>query len=288
MSLSPLTLSPDRMQFLEDGYPWVWRGTLTWSLYGRYLHQGMEAALAVLRDRQACGANTVCCSLMLSWGFPFSPVTPGFWSGLTPFVRTAADEGLRLCFIIFADTRSLMPNHDAQVAHWQRIYTHLGGEPNVTLLLVNQPGHHSQDLDLYRFDPPPPIAGFPALLAARANPFEDHPPILPAWSFSAFAAKRNDPNWFMEAGCGSMWYTVNGFGSYPGTQQATVLFEPAPAGRRPEWTDPGKWRQFARSCCFRGTVGANFYSDYDARSEIYPAGVVRDCAVEFLGNLPRP
>lgn len=269
-----------------DGESFVWRGTLTWSLYGRCLYEGLESARRVVLDRRSVGANTICCSLMLSWGFPFGPSHPQFWTMLTRFVRMCADEEMRLCLIVFADTKLIMPDQPSQLAHWQRVYTHLGAESHVTLVLANQPGHHTQSIDVMAFQPPPSVAGFPPLLAARENPLEDNPPRLPPWSFAAFCTKRNDPNWFMEAGCGSMWYTVNGFGSYPGTHCPTVVFESVPFGRRPEWTDPNKARQFGRSCCFRGTIGANAYSDYDARSELYPAGLVRDCVTEMLGNLP--
>ena len=138
--------------------------------------------------------------------------------------------------------------------------------------------------------PPPSIAGPPPLLAATYNPHEDEIPwTLPGWAFSCFCSKRNDPNWWTEGGGFSMVSAVQlGANGRPPTNQATVLFEPPPCGRpnHPEWTDPGKWRQFARSQCFKGTVGGNFYSDEDAQSLLYPPGPVRDSAIEFLGNLP--
>ena len=295
----PLTVSSDRLAFLVNGQPFVWRGTLTWSLYGRALYFGIENAREVVRDRRSVGANTVCCSLMLSWGFPFTPqeghslYDADYWPFLTPFVRMCAAEQMRVCFIVFADTKFLMPDRNAQKAHWQRLYTHLAAEPNVTFVLVNQPGHHTQAISIggiAEFEPPPPIAGFPALLAAPYNPHEDELPLaFPGWAFSCFCSKRNDPNWWAEAGGYSMATVVSiGAGDRPPTHQATVLFEPVPYGRRPEWSDPDKARQFARSQAFKGTVGGNVYSDLDARSEVYPAGVVRDCAVEYLGNLPQP
>ena len=131
------------------------------------------------------------------------------------------------------------------------------------------------------FERPPSIAGFPPLLAARDNPNEDAHPTLPPWDFSCFCSKRPEPLWWMEGSGLSMATIVHDV-----TLAATVLFEPPPCGRRPEWTDAGKWRQFARALCFEGTIGGNAYSDYDARSEVYPHGVVRNCMVEYLGNIP--
>ena len=276
-------LQSNGLLLTQGPYPFVWRGSLTWSLYGRVLAQGLEAGRAVLRDRRTVGANTVCCSLMLSWAFPFTPASPGFWEMLTPFVHMAADEGMRVCFIVFADTRTIMPDRATQQAHWQRVYTHLASEDTVTLVLANQPNHGTQAIDPFAFAAPPSVGGFPAMLAARDNPLGDAVPTLPPWGFSAFCSKRSEPNWYMEAGCVSMWTIVHDH-----THGPTILFEPPPCGRRPEWTDPGKWRQLARSLCFNGTCGGNFYSDFDARSEVYPPGVVRDSAVEFFGNIPLP
>jgi hypothetical protein len=199
------------------------------------------------------------------------------------------EEGMRVCFTVFADTKVLMPDAGAQMAHWERVYTHLGGESNVTLLGVNQPGHSTQAIDPFMLNEPPSVAGFPSLLAMRDNPMEDGMPSAPPWKLSAFCSKRNDPHWWAEGGGFSMaTATQIGHSGIPPTRGATVLFEPPPAGRHPDWTDPGKWRQFGRSLSFKGTVGGNFYSDYDARSEVYPEGVVRACAVEFLGNIPQP
>jgi hypothetical protein len=86
----------------------------------------------------------------------------------------------------------------------------------------------------------------------------------------------------MEAGCVSMWTVVN-----DATRCASLMFEPPPAGRQPRWTDPGKWRQFGRSLCFTGTAGGNVYADQCAQAELL-TGAVRDCAVEYLGNSPKP
>lgn len=280
--MNRIKLNPDRLNFTLDDNPWTWRGTLTWSLFGKAVNMGIEAARPVVVDRRSVGANTICCSSMLSWGHPVNPSSPNYWETLTPFVHMLRDEGMRLCLIVFADTKSLMPDEGSQKAHWERMYTHLGAEDNVTFLLANQPWHPSQSINVYNFDKPKSIAGFPAQLAMRDNPNEDVPPTLPPWDFSAFCSKRNEPFWFMEAGCVSMWTIVNDH-----THSATILFEPPPCGRRAEWTDPGKWRQFGRSICMRGSAGANFYSDHDARSDVY-TGITRDCAVEFLGNLPNP
>ena len=282
MGLARREKTPDGVGFLVSGQPWTWRGTLTWPLYGKFLNEGENVVRSVLRNRRDVGANTVCCAGMLSWGSPFTPAHPQYWSGLRSFVELAEQELLRVCFVVFCDTRSIMPDLATQRAHWERFYVTLGDKTNATLVLTNQPGHPSQAIDVMAFAPPPSVAGFPPLLAARHNPLEDQRPITPAWAFSAFCGKRNDPNWFMEAGGLSMWTVVN---DLQGTHGVTVFFEPPPCGRQAQWTDPGKWRQLARSLCFKGTAGGNFYSDQDARAEMY-AGVTHACALEYLGNIP--
>lgn len=289
--MNRLTVSADGLGFMDGEKPFVWRGGLDWSAMGLLLEQGEAAYRALLRDRRSVGQNTICVAGMLSWGHPFMPETPGYWNavrdghGRSALTDIALEEGMRVCVVVLCDTagRDLAWMR----AHWQRWYVSLGDKPNVTFVLANQAGHPSQGMseaDLETFERTQPVAGFPAALCAKNNPFEDNPVPRNHWDFSAFCAKRNDPNWFMEAGCVSMWTVVHDQAHAP-----AVLFEPIRCGDKyPESKDPGKWRQLGRSLCFKGTVGGNFYSDDNAQARPYAAGVVHDSAVEFLGNIPLP
>lgn len=287
MSRYPLTISPDRLTFLEDGKPWVQRGVLAWPLYGRFLNEGPLLAGALMDDYVACGANTICCAGMLSWWPGLNPTNPAYWSSLRPFVELAEQKRVRICFVVFCDTRSLMPDRASQIAHWERVLTTLGDKTNVTFVAVNQPGHPTQSCDPMDFNPLP---RFPGLLCARDNPMESANPTVPPLDFSCYCSSRNYPQGFVEVGS-SMWYVVNGWEDHGnvwvGSHQVSVLFEPLHC-RVTDWTgNPGVWRQLARSLTFQGTGGGNMYSD--ALSQAQPlVGIERACAVEFLGNLPTP
>lgn len=288
-------LRVEGLKMYQGQQPFTWRGCLDWSLPGLLLEQGTTEYKRILRDRRSVGANTICVAGMLTWGHPFSPDSPGYWDmvrdqqGRSALLDIAAEEGMRICFVTFCDTASLMPDRGAQRAHWQRIYTSWGDKDNVSLVLVNQAGHPSQALsvgDIDQFERPPSIAGFPALLAAKNNPFEDNPVPSPAWDFSTFCGKRNYPNWFIESGGLSMWTVVHDQAAAP-----AVLFEPIRCGDK--FADqgamaPGHWRQLARSLSFEGTIGGNFYSDDNAQARVLSPGVVHNSAVEFLGNIPQP
>ena len=288
-----LTVSPDRLRLLEGSTPFRWRGTLTRTLFGLWMHDPI-AARAVVRDRKACGANTVCFDSQLNWSHFHRPygifgptVTPNYHQQIRPFAAMLTEEDMRACMVVLCDTATLMPDLQAMRNHWQWCYTAVGDQPHWTLVLANQIFHSTQAEALkdhyLEFEQPPSIAGFPPLLAARDNPNEDAHPTLPPWDFSCFCSKRNEPFWWMEGSGLSMATIVHDV-----THAATVLFEPPPCGRpdHPEWADAGKWRQFARALCFEGTIGGNFYSDEDARSDLYLPGVVRNSAVEMLGNIP--
>ena len=290
--MNRLTKSPDGLGLLDGTIPFTWRGTLTWTLYGLWLHSQAEAR-NVVRDRRSVGANTVCFASQLCWlhqGRPYSifapTITPGYHNQIRSFADMLQEEEMRACMVVLCDTAYLGQDYNAMRDHWKWCYTAVGDQPNWTLVVANQPFHPTQSNELkdhiMEFERPPSIAGFPPLLVARDNPNEDNPPTTPPLDFAAFCSKRNEPFWYVEAGGLSMWTIVNDHTNCP-----TVLFEPPPCGRRSEWTDPGKWRQFGRSLCFKGTVGANFYSDHDAASLIL-TGPTRDCAVEFLGNIPLP
>lgn len=287
--MKPLTVSTNRMTLLEDGKPFVWRGTLDWPLYGRFLNEGVDVTRGVMADRRSVGANTICCAGMLGWWPGLNPSNPQYWDSLRPFVELAEQQDMRICFVVFCDTATLMPDRASMEAHYERFLVTLGDKTNVTFVGVNQPGHHTQSRDCnpLRFSKPP---SFPSLLCARDNPLEQGNPTLPAQDFSCYCSRRDYPKGYIEVGS-SMFYVVEGWADagivWQGSHQASVLFEPLHC-RPHDWTgSPGVWRQLARSLAFAGTAGGNFYSDQCSQAALL-TDVERMCAVEFCGNLPTP
>lgn len=283
-----LTVSSDRLSLLVDGVPLVWRGTLDWPLYGRYLNEGASVVDAVIADRVSVGANTICLAAQLAWWPNLNPTNPKWWDDWRPFVQLALDRQVRVCIVVFCDTATYPA---AYLAHWERLYVTLGDFPNVTLVVMNQPGHPTQDngnlLPLLPTFTTVPVAGFPRLLFARDNPFESANPTLPAGDFALYCCSR-DPGKFFNIGA-SMAQIVNGWpehqDQWPGTHGASVLFEPWHAKPTGVYGDAGLWRQIARSLCFKGNIGGNFYSDQCSQAALL-TGVERGCAVEYLGNIP--
>jgi hypothetical protein len=283
----PLTISPDRLSFIHGVQSWIWRGTLDWMLYGRHLSEGEAVSRRIIQDRRSVGANTVCCAgNLFSWHPALRPDNPQSWSELRPFVDMAAEEDMRVCFVVFCTTTQLMPGMGSQLAHWERFVTTLGDKINVTLVLVNQPGYPDQrDFDSLAFSKIQ-VGTFPQLLCARGNPGEQENPRMPAWDFSCYCSSRDELK-YAETGS-SMHYIVDGWGpgqSWQGTRQVSILFEPPHAHEIGTWSDPSVWRQLGRSLCFKGTGGGNFYSDQCAQAQLL-IGRQRACAIEFLGNIP--
>lgn len=293
--MNRLTLTPDRLGLLDGATPFVWRGTLDWQAYGVLLNRGAAAFTTLLRDRKSVGANTVCCGLRLSWVPGLHAANPGFWSNLIPAARMAAAEGLRLCFVVFADTAMDLGDGLHDPAAWQphldRLLTHLGLEPNVSFVYANQPGNGPQaNLTADRVRAFVKPSGFEWMLAARDNPNESANPIVPVADLGLYCPSRNVSKFFNIGA--SMAQIVNGWpddlAAWSGTHTASILFESWHAKPGEPSCDPGLWRQIARSLAFKGVCGGNFYSEQLAQGALTLSGQERDCAVEFLGNIPTP
>lgn len=292
--MTPITISADRLAFLEDGKPWVWRGVTDFALYGRYLNEGAAPVAAVFKNRRAVGANVCRVLGMVSWWPNLTPAHPAYWSSLRPFVALAAAEGLRLEFVVFADAQIIMPDLPSQLAHWERVLVTLGDATNVFFQVSNQ-GDKNGVPEAWRVQFAKP-APFSQLLCCRDNPMESANPTLPAMDYSAYCASRDDVKGYVEVGS-SMHYVVHGWGpgtAWGGTQQVSILDEPIGADETHQpgsrWADPGKFRQLARSLTFKGTGGATFHSTAGTRSALFDVTcpITTACAVEFLGNLPPP
>lgn len=281
----PLTLTPDRLGLMDGPSRFTWRGVLDWCLFGRYMRDGADTVRVLVQDRRSVGANIICCAGMLAWFEGLNTSNPLYWDSLRPFAELLESEQMRLCFVVFCDTESLMPNAAAQAAHWDRFLTTLGDKINVVFVGVNQPGHDGQNAD-------PMVAhrmpNFPQLLVARDNPNESGNPTVPALDFSCYCSSRDEVKGVIEVGS-SLSYVVNGWpdGGWGGTHGAVVLFEGPHFRPTGPWASPAKARQLARSLCFDGTVGGNYYCDQLSQSQTL-AGVERDMAVEFCGNIPNP
>ncbi len=289
----PLTLSTDKLAFMEGGAAWTWRGTLDWAWLSRFFHEGEAVARQILVDRRSVGANTICTAAMSSWSDLDPRAMLNYWDdqrGIRRACDLAAEEAMRLCFVVFTTTRQLgFTDLASQKNHWERFYVTLGDKPNVTLVLVNQPGQTDQPgFDPMAFERTQPVASFAPLLCARANPSTDNNPPIPAWDFSCFCCTRDEDRW-MTIGS-SMAYVVNGWPKsveWAGTKGASVLFESWHATPGTVFCDPGLGRQIGRSLCFKGTVGGNAYGDQLAASALL-TGEERDYTIELLGNIPAP
>jgi hypothetical protein len=294
--MNRLTTTPDRLGLLDGVAPFVHRGTLDWLAYDVLLNQGEPDYATLLADRRACGANTICFGLRLSWGRNLHAANPGFWQNLIPAARIAADHDLRIFPIVLADTGTDLGDGLHNPAAWQphidRLLTDLGAEPNVSYLWANQWDHPTQSRaltpDVLRGFTKP--AAFTQPLVALDNPGESGNPIVPAADLACYACSR-DTRKFMEIGS-SMAYIVNGWpedlATWAGAHRASLLFEPWRAVPGDPSCDPGLWRQIARSLCFKGVVGGNFYCDQLSKGALTLTGPEHDCAVEFLGNIPTP
>ena len=289
--MNRLSISADRLTFLENGQPWIQRGCLDWPLYGRFLNGGEAYARSIFRDRRSVGANTIALAGMLAWpDLGFNPTHPHYWTSLSRFAQIADEESIRLQWVVLCDTRELMPDLNSQIAHWERFLTHLGAAYNCTFVVANQPGHDSQTIT--RADTRLFLKAFSHQLCSRDNPHESENPVLPPMDFSCYCSSRDPYKGYVEVGS-SMWYVVHGWPkpegnqTWDGTQQVSILFEPYRIEASPSngWDDPGKARQLARSLAFEGTGGGNCYSRQGRNAEVF-TGVTRDCYVEYLGNIP--
>lgn len=311
--MQPLTISDDRLMFLEEGRPWVQRGCLDWPAFGILMNDGELAFRDIVVDRRSVGANTMTVGLMWSRHPGLHPNNPKFWDSLTPMAHIAHEEGMRIQPIVFASTADRINGQPvewlgmgepwpgfpeaAQRPHWDRVLTHLGAEPNVnTFIVANQPGHRDQPIPTVAQTGQFPKA-FPQQLICRSNPFEDQNPPLPVADFSGVDTKRRMPFAVGEIAW-SFWNYINGFvdqNKWRGTRSLTVLLEPPPVDESEQhdpgqyfgWCVPGWWRQIARQLCLEGCGGGNFYSKQNRFGRPL-TGITRMCAVEFLGNIPNP
>jgi hypothetical protein len=291
--MTPLTISADKMMFLEDGQPWVLRGFKDFAAFGRLLNDGELAYAALLKDRKAVGANTVEHLGMVDWVPNLRPSNPKFWPGIQTATRLAGEEGLRVLWTVFADAQILMPDLPSQLAHWERFLVTLGATNNTLFMVSNQGDKNGVPDDWrQRFTKP---HDFSHLLCARDNPMESANPTLPALDWSGYCSSRDDVKGFVEVGS-SMYYVVEGWRDggivWPGTHQVSVLTEPMGFDERPSpgrrWADPGKARQLARSLCFKGTGGGFIHTQAGIEGKLLDSTrpVQRACAIEFLGNVP--
>lgn len=301
--MNDLTIDHDWLAFRDGHSFFVQRGSLTWPLYGLYLNEGELAAAKIMQDRRAVGANTISLIGMWSRYANLHPSNPTYWNLLRPFCQIAADEGMRLQWVVLADTKPSnvwldmpagvtwpgMPALADQKAHWERFLVTLGDFKNCTFIVANQPSHPSQTITANQTKEFVKPSDFQQLLCARNNPFEASNPVLPPMDFSCACTKRSFPYGHAELAWSMYNYVFGNINqaAWPGTRQVTIAFEMPRIQEGNGWDNPGLWRRMGRQLCELGTGGGNVYSDQDRFAQIY-SGVTRDCAVEFLGNIPNP
>lgn len=116
------------------------------SLYKRYLDG--ESLNYLLEERRACGFNCLRVWLLNTTVIP-GGLLPGqysnFYSELPRFAALLSSYGFYVEFTVFTQTKSLMPNVDDQMKHWEQVIKNLQGVPNVLLELVNEYDQHDND-----------------------------------------------------------------------------------------------------------------------------------------------
>ena len=115
--MNALTISADKLSFLDGPTPFIWRGTLDWPLYGRFLNEGATVASSIVTDRRAVGANTICVGAQLSWWPGLNPTNPLWWDQWRPFAQLCADQQMRLCIVVFCDTKTYPLPYQAHGQH---------------------------------------------------------------------------------------------------------------------------------------------------------------------------
>ena len=105
-----------------------------------------------------------------------------YYEGLGPFWQFAADHGLRVEFVVFADTQAIMPGADAQLAHWAPFVTgYLWPETTALIEAVNE-----NDQTINRVDALFQLQRPTWTLASHGSNGNAQWPVWPAWDYIGF------------------------------------------------------------------------------------------------------
>jgi hypothetical protein len=168
-------------------------------LYQKFLDG--ENLTPVLSQRQVAGFNMVRVFGMVNGSLGhFVPTEYGdrYFASLSSFYRLLASYNLYGEFVAFADVTQVVPDVDAQVAHWSRLVNTFELIPNVLLEAVNegdQTINHLASINVL----PQPVNVF----ASHGSNGSQAWPIMPHWAYGTF--HTNDaPEWPRKVGHNAM------------------------------------------------------------------------------------
>jgi len=124
----------------EGGLLWQWRGVTDFLLFWKFL-EGQDTT-EIVNERIKLGFNTFRVLGMNGW--PQSPnffpqAHADYYTKLNAFVDFLASKGMRVEFVVFADSQRVMPDEGERNAHAARVIDTLKGKWNVFIEWVNEP-----------------------------------------------------------------------------------------------------------------------------------------------------
>jgi len=173
-------------QFLDAaGDRWVWAGCTEMRLPAR-LSYG-EGIAEILDQRQAAGARLLRSLAQVSWAEWGPHFRPDYWGDVRRYLDALGARGLYCEWVVFADTRLIMPDQGEQLAFWDQTLAVARDYPLVVIELLNEDGHPTQAIDPRRFSRPS------GLLASHGSGLTDVQPVAPLWDFATYHARRTPP-----------------------------------------------------------------------------------------------
>jgi hypothetical protein len=266
--LRALAIGVRGAEFIVNGTRWAWRASSDFRLPHRFMTG--ENIQPVLDDRRAAGATLVRCLAMkannIGWELIPSRI-PDYWGAVRRFFDALGAAGFACEWTVFADTRTVMPDPNAQQDFWRQTLDVARNYPYVLLELVNEAGHPTQSLDPQRFPRPSGV------LASHGSGGTDEDVVRPVWDYAAYHARRGA---LPDARSASNYSPYAYQSDYP---------KPCPfvpdEGVKPG--DYGFDTQFAALMGRHASCGAGgtFHSDDGIQSVVFTPQV-RACAVAFF------
>lgn len=120
---------------------------------------------------------------------PFKPQDFGqrYYDSLGPFCDLAAEYGLYVYFVVFADTGLIMPNEPEQRDHFGKVWRALAAKDNTLLSAGNELRQHDNFVDVTKLERPVGI------VASAGSEGMDEPTHGPWWDVDEFHPRRDYP-----------------------------------------------------------------------------------------------
>lgn len=299
-ALSPLIVGlPDIYvqgdQFVTvDGARWLSKGMTGFLDYQRWLDGEREHIHECWRQTVALGGNLRRVLLQCHYIKRFYPRDYGdrFYADLTAFQIDAAEHGLYLENVVYADEQVIKSGTD----HWYLCADAItsANVPGFIELVNEYPKNGINPLDFTR----PTVLG--RVLFSRGSNVSDTDPPYPAWDYSTYHGRRDEPKWktqgnelhFIKIGHPS----DGGNPAYPGTFGPVVANEPKGGAESEAPGDgddaflPGSrstnaedFRRYAADCALWGN-GGTFHCQDGLRSKLLRP-IQQDCARAFYHGL---